>query len=247
MTHQEQLRQNINIVKNKLDETLATIAEFKQLAIKRQHYELAAGFRHTEKQLEKARDEFQKNFHPFRLKHGDIALLYFHGLNSDKTSRKFLNLQEHFSAYLNIYCIEWNNNTDIADLLNSIEENFRFREKMVVIGDSTGANFAYQLKERRKNTGKKTALILLNPLLNFEKRQKNIHPFPEKLNPYLAQITAPEDVFLIVSKNDNILNHDYLLQKPFVNSQVLQVNDNHRLSKFKDYISELEEYITTQI
>lgn len=247
MSLHNQYKENILLVQNKLQETLDAVLHFKEIIIKAQRYELAVDLSQTEKNLLRIKKEFDKSFHPFRIKHGHIPLIYIHGLNSDATSRKFLNIKEHFSSLFDVCCVEWRNDTDISTLISLFGEKYKYRDNLVVIGDSTGGNFAYQFKERRKAKGEKTVLLLLNPLLDFEQRRTDVHPFPENVKRYLLKITSPEDVFLLIADHDEIINHDYLTEKPLLNTEILQVNDSHRLSKFLEHIGELERYILSQI
>lgn len=77
------------------------------------------------------------------------TLLYIHGLGSDRHSRKFINLKEYFKDRFSYDFIEWNNDSTISVLLVEAEAKLENVENPILIGDSTGANFAYQLRERR--------------------------------------------------------------------------------------------------
>lgn len=99
-----------------------------------------------------------------------MKLLYIHGLGSDSNSRKYLNLKDYFKEEYQFDCIEWKNDSDISELLNKAESHLKNEDKIILVGDSTGANFAYQLRERLQETRKNVILITTSPLFNIEDR-----------------------------------------------------------------------------
>lgn len=103
-------------------------------------------------------------------------------------------------------CLEWKTDDNIPRLLADTAARLRDKRHVILVGDSTGGNFAYQLRELLRPQGIKTTLILLNPLLDLSKR---IAPFafPESLVPYLKQIDKPADAYIFIAMRDEILDH----------------------------------------
>jgi predicted esterase YcpF (UPF0227 family) len=168
------------------------------------------------------------------------TLLYIHGLGSNQNSRKFLNLKDYFKDDFHYDFIEWNNDSDINLLIHQKIEKYKNVYNLVIVGDSTGANFAYQLREIRNNTTDK--LILTSPLLDIEKRIADFD-FPKTLILHLIKIENPKNSMIIASKTDEILNQNYLFELPLHNVRLLEVKDGHRLEGFERYLDEIRNYI----
>lgn len=171
-------------------------------------------------------------------------LLYIHGLGSDRHSRKLLNLKDFFKDQYEYNFFEWNNDSDISELLNEAQKWLTSvpNVQIILVGDSTGANFAYQLREKLKQNGVKPFLILTSPLLNIENRIADFE-FPKSIIPQLWKIDNPEDALIIATQNDQVLNQKLLFEKPLKNIVLIEVDDNHRLEKFHDYIHHIKDYI----
>lgn len=172
-----------------------------------------------------------------------MKLLYIHGLNSDATSRKYLNLKEYFQGKFEFDCLEWKNDDNISELLDQAELKLENEINPILFGDSTGANFAWQLRERRRHKGKNSILILSSPLLDVSKRIAEFE-FPSQLKTYLNKIEYPTDAMLIVPTNDELIEHAHLWENELENINLLKVEDTHRLTNFKDYLPEIERYIS---
>lgn len=175
-----------------------------------------------------------------------IKLLYFHGLNSDHTSQKYNDIKEKFEGKFQSICIVWKNDTNITQLLKTVAKEYEKEEFLVVVGDSTGGNFAYQLREFRKFYFQKTFLIMLNPLLDLHYTTPHLS-FPENLKPYIKTINQPTDAFILLSKNDEIIDHSFLINTELQNTTLFWVNDSHRLLGFKNYLSKIEEVVMEAI
>lgn len=170
------------------------------------------------------------------------TLLYIHGLGSDRHSRKFINLKDYFQDQFDYDFIEWKNDSIISELLDKSELQFENLENLIIVGDSTGANFAYQLRKRRRLKSKDSILILSSPLLNIDERIADFE-FPENLIPQLEKFENPENALIIASKKDSILGQNWLFEKPLKNVKLIEVDDNHRLEKFHESLAEIEIYI----
>ena len=170
-----------------------------------------------------------------------IDLLYFHGLGSNKDSRKFKLIENTFDSTHSCFCVEWEKDTDISGLLNDLWSLYKDKEELVLIGDSTGGNYAYQLRERLKVSEVKTKLVLLNPLLDFSNRIANF-PFPEKLEKILEKIKEIDHCFLLQSNRDEVIDHS----KMNIGLEVEQliIDDTHRLLTFEKYVDSIKEYVT---
>lgn len=168
------------------------------------------------------------------------TILFIHGYGSDRNSRKFQNLKDYFVGEYKCHCLEWVVYSDIPYVLELAVEKCAGIENLIIIGDSTGANFAWQIREMRSR--KTDILVLLSPLLDVSKR-KNDMEFPVSFNQYLKKIDQPENALIIASKNDEVINMKSLFEKPNNKFKLLEVNDNHRLKNFKMYLPALKAYI----
>ncbi len=174
------------------------------------------------------------------------SLLYIHGLGSDRNSRKFLALKEYFKDQFQYDFIEWKNDSNISQLLNEANKKLRNIENFIVVGDSTGANFAYQLREMRNKDGQKAKLILTSPLLNIEDRIADFD-FPKNIIQYLWRIENPRNALIIAAPNDEILNQRNLTENNERGLKLIKVEDNHRLENFEHYLPHIEKYINSKI
>ena len=174
-------------------------------------------------------------------------LLYIHGLGSDRNSRKFLHLKDYFKDQFQYNFVEWNNDSDISGLLDTAEKwlNSEPEDQIVLVGDSTGANFAYQLRERLKANTIKPILVLTSPLLNIANRTSDFE-FPKNILPQLWKIENPEDALIIAPQQDEVLNQIPLFEKSLNNVNLIAVDDSHRLLKFENYLADIENYIQSK-
>ncbi|MCD9855081.1 hypothetical protein LUD75_10205 [Epilithonimonas sp. JDS] len=170
------------------------------------------------------------------------TFLYIHGLGSDRHSRKFLNVKEYFKDEFAYDFIEWKNESNIYELLNKAELKLQNTNKPILFGDSTGANFAYQLRERLLEHGKESILILSSPLLDIDERIADFE-FPKEILPQLKQYRNPKNTMIIATQSDSVLNQKWLFEKNLENVHLIEVNDNHRLENFKESLEEIRNYI----
>src|SRR5690606_4375905 len=97
-------------------------------------------------------------------------MVYFHALDSGKSSRKFRLLKDHLGDRYELLCIEWNVDTDFRILMFNLFKRLLREPEVVLIGDSTGGNFACQIRDILVQNHIKVTLILLNPLLSIDTR-----------------------------------------------------------------------------
>ncbi len=170
---------------------------------------------------------------------------FFHGYGSGINSSKFIMLKEHFGESFEMKNEVWRLNDNIGKILSRVYDELEYEENPILFGDSTGANFAYQLREQRLNKGKKTILIMSAPLLDFSKRISKME-FDENIQQYLIKITQPNNAMLIIPTRDEVLDQSMFLAKNnFKNLKILTLNDTHRLQKLKVGvgIEEIKKYI----
>lgn len=174
-------------------------------------------------------------------------LLYIHGLGSDRNSRKFINLKDYFQDQFEYDFVEWNNESNISALLDSAEKWLisESESQIVLIGDSTGANFAYQLQERLEEKNISPILILTSPLLDIDDRIADFE-FPKSILPQLEKILNPKNALIIASKHDEVLNQLPLFEKSLHNVELLNVDDSHRLLNFENCLEAIESYIKSK-
>lgn len=168
--------------------------------------------------------------------------LYIHGLGSDAQSRKYLNIKNHFQDQFRFDCLEWKNEDDIEELLLNFHKELSREENLILFGDSTGANFALQLREMRSQSELKTILILSSPLLDESKRIASF-PFPEHLKPFLKKYNQIDDLLMILPTHDEVIDNNWLFKINSSSVKLIQVEDSHRLLKFENYLSEIVNYI----
>lgn len=175
---------------------------------------------------------------------GIKTLLYIHGLGSDRNSRKFQDLKAFFGNTFDYDFLEWDIDSDISALIDERSSKYCAQD-LIIVGDSTGANFAYQLRERIREQEGDAALILTSPLLDISHRIADF-AFPPKLIPQLWKIENPVDALIIASKDDEVLNQKVLFEKKLKNVQLVEVDDGHRLENFHTYIPRIKDYIFSQ-
>lgn len=168
------------------------------------------------------------------------TILYFHGLGSSAASRKFVRLQQVFSHKYQLICSEWTYTTSIRILLGNLLTQYENEKSIVIIGSSTGGNFAYQLAERLRFSGVKVKLILINPLLHIAQRTSQ-RPFPIMLEGYLREIKEVRDCTLILSRHDEMIDHSDIKLKEAVN--VFEIDDNHQVKDLKRLLAILKEIL----
>lgn len=180
------------------------------------------------------------------------TLLYIHGLGSDRNSRKFLNLKDYFKDRFVYDFLEWNNDSDVKLLIQEKVGKFQNTENLIIVGDSTGANFAYQLRELRNC--KSDILILSSPLLDIENRIADFE-FPKSILPFLEKITSPKNAMIIATQTDEVLDQTDLFWgvfdddfvSPYENLEVVEMEDSHRLLYFEHALPVINDYINDKI
>src|SRR5690606_34741353 len=126
-------------------------------------------------------------------------LIYIHGLGSDASSRKYQLLQTLYQSRRSTDCLEWKEHDNIAQLLEETVTRLHPNcTDLIIVGDSTGGNFAYQQRELLKESNINTSLILLNPLLDVSKRKRDI-PLADNLLNYLQPIQRPTNCTISLS------------------------------------------------
>lgn len=162
-------------------------------------------------------------------------VVYIHGLGSDARSRKFRLIEVFFENSITVECLEWREDDNIFRLLEDTVTRLRFfYRELIIIGDSTGGNFAYQLRQLFEEYNLKTSLILLNPMLDISKRKRNVS-LSENLLQYVQEIKNPTNALIILSKDDEVIDHYWLLESTFKGVEVIEVDDTHRMFYFSDY------------
>lgn len=168
------------------------------------------------------------------------TLIYIHGYRSDRNSRKFLALKKYLAKTHNCFCLEWITHSDIPYLLQKTFDRCKDLEDLVLIGDSTGANLAFQLREMRNKLNDR--LVLLSPLLDVNKVLSPIK-FPTPFLSSLMKITNINNSLVVASRNDEVVNQNHLFANHQKNFTLFEVDDNHRLDNFEKYLELISGYI----
>lgn len=167
-------------------------------------------------------------------------LLYIHGLGSGRDSRKYRLIQESFHTTHNCACAEWNEDSDIRLFLFNLYKRYLDSQELVLIGDSTGGNYAHQLRDILVKNGLKVILILINPLLNLEDRIGSF-PFPDSLQDSLATIEQVDHCFLLQSLYDEVIDQNQVKIGRHVVQ--LKVDDSHCLFTLAEHMPVLKYYV----
>ncbi|EPH13520.1 hypothetical protein HMPREF9713_00595 [Myroides odoratimimus CCUG 12700] len=176
----------------------------------------------------------------------NLFLLYIHGYGSNRESRKFYNIKESLPDFP-AAVFEWDENTDFKLLLQTAVRQTAEIEQIILVGDSTGANLAYQVREARKALGLKTILVLTSPLLDYDKRLNADLQFTENLQESLIKINNVEDALVIMAKEDEVIDFsNFNVKNNASNSTVIYVDDNHRLEGFINYVGYIIGYIVNK-
>lgn len=154
------------------------------------------------------------------------TLIYLHGLGSSAASRKFVCLKEVFGSKYNVVCPEWTYKTSIRVMLGNLFRQYENEKSIIIIGSSTGGNFAYQLAERLRLNGVKVKLILINPLLHMGQRTSQ-RTFPVILSNYLWEIKEVNNCSLLLSNDDEAIDHSLI--RIGENVKVISIDDNHQV------------------
>ena len=167
-------------------------------------------------------------------------IIYLHGLNSGIDSNKFKILQKTFGG---IECFEWVPNDPIKDKLNDLVSKLSKQDEIVLIGDSTGANFAYQARELLKQYNKKVKLILISPLLSMVQMNKDFFLYEyvtDSLRTNVIDINYINDALVIKPINDEVLSNPY---EYILDCKVVNTESGHRIDNFEEYVSLIENYL----
>ncbi|MCC9044289.1 hypothetical protein LNQ81_16575 [Myroides sp. M-43] len=176
----------------------------------------------------------------------DLFLLYIHGYGSNRESRKFFNIKESLPDFP-AAVFEWDEDTNFELLLETAIKQTSEIEQILLIGDSTGANIAYQIREVRKSLGLSTILVLTSPLLDYNKRLRTDLVFSENLQNSLMQINKVEDALVILAKEDEVIDYSqFNVKQDAPNSTVIYVDDSHRLEGFINYVGYIIGYIVNK-
>jgi predicted esterase YcpF (UPF0227 family) len=161
--------------------------------------------------------------------------IYIHGLNSSKNSYKYKILNQRFDMII----LEWDKLTNINSKIDEIIKNINPSDKLMLIGDSTGGNFACQLRDKLNILNIYSKLVLLNPLLNIESLIIDI--MPNEILKYIKPINEIKDALLIISNNDEVVNNKDLNSFEET-TNIVRVNDTHKLENIEEYIYLISDY-----
>lgn len=170
-------------------------------------------------------------------------LVYFHGLGSNKNSRKFRLLKDHLGESYELLCAEWNVYTDFRILIFNVFKRLLREPEVVLIGDSIGGNYACQMRDLLMRNNVKTTLVLFNPLLSMDTRIVSF-PFPNMLLESLHDIRQIEHCLSIISINDVVIDHSSIVYGQGTNRLV--VDDVHQLLHFERYLQHIDRYMDTR-
>lgn len=163
-------------------------------------------------------------------------------------STKFTELQKE---YKNIECLEWEvtiNGHHISNLKsnwqNQILVNYEQYDVVCIIANSTGANFALQLKDLLKPNF--IHLVLINPLLDLGCLvDKSI--IPTILVPSIIKMKKFNGVLILIAKNDSVIdNINFLYHNQFIknnNQIIIDTISTHKFELMHKYYKEIASYI----
>lgn len=169
-------------------------------------------------------------------------LLYIHGYNSSAQSNKFQIFLKHFGKDYDLACMEWTPESDFDKLMKQAEDELSLYDFPIITGSSTGANFAYQLRERLKRKGKNSVLILFSPLFDLKTILADL-TFSENLQSAVRKIENPKNALVIADPNDTVVDQKPLFSGKFENLKIVIADDDHKLPLFENYLSYIDDYI----
>lgn len=166
-------------------------------------------------------------------------IVYIHGLYSSKNSKKFRVITKNFPTAI---CVEWKVEDNIFEIIQNSYNLLKGEIKdLVLIGSSTGGNFAWQLQKKLLENGKSSQLILLNPLIDIT--FKFLDDFPSQLSSYLVPMNIFVNTKVFLGMKDEVLDaykskkFFEIQQKSFINQiDIIEVEDGHRLDNFSSLL-----------
>lgn len=163
----------------------------------------------------------------------ELQYYYVHGLASSKNAVKFKEIQ---IRYPNAICFEWTVKDNLTDKINEwvaiIKES---KTNNILIGSSTGCNFICQMNIILQKSNNHPKTILLNLLLSLD-QVINKEIIPEQLIKYIRETDHFCNYLLVISDNDEILDHSIISPKILQSNRIIiSKDDNHQLLKFKKY------------
>jgi len=170
-------------------------------------------------------------------------LVYIHGLGSDRNSRKFKIIEESLGNIYKCHFAFWDKNTDFLQFFNDLISKYDKVSNLVIIGDSTGGNYAHQFRSMLGKTNNSIKLVLLNPLLDVSNRIADF-PFPKELLNSLQTITTVNDCFILRSRFDEVIDQNKV--KIGENVESIFVDDSHRILRFQEFIPLINRYIVNK-
>lgn len=171
-------------------------------------------------------------------------LLYIHGYGSNQQSAKYREIKNYFDHICDCNIMVWQEDSVISLLLINTVTQFKNCEKLIIIGDSTGANFACQLNELRQN--EEDILILMSPLLDIKQKNFDIL-FPITLSAQIKKTVPSKNSLIIASRTDEVLNQSILFdENTYQSFALLEVDDSHHLEKFHEYLPAIRAFILNQ-
>jgi hypothetical protein len=135
------------------------------------------------------------------------GLLYVHGLNSSSKSSKFQTFSKYFDSSI---CVEWKNGvTTIETILSDMDTGHKKLgeecAEVVIIGDSTGANWVLQYQALSKRSYAVSSYALISPLLTKDSvNEPGI--FEVKTWGQLQDFEKIKDLVVLYAVNDQVLN-----------------------------------------
>jgi predicted esterase YcpF (UPF0227 family) len=180
----------------------------------------------------------------------NIKYYYIHGLNSSKKSGKFLSFSGN-EEFQNIECLEWFSNENLTEKISFwsevINKTYNEYDRVVIVGDSFGANLACQVKDSLWETNKEyVSLVLINPLFDIP-YVINKEIIPNHLKNYIVPKTRITESLVFISHNDEVINNiQFLVDNPFIknnNQIVLDLENDHKFSGIDKYFEVVSGFV----
>lgn len=170
------------------------------------------------------------------------TIIYIHGLySSSKESSKFDILK---NAFDNVIAFDWSVDDKHIDVkLRELATNLvESANDIVIIGDSTGANFAIQLREMMQSISKFSyaKLILISPLFSVDMlRDKEI--MPAVIRQQIKDVDKLYDALVFMPLNDEVVKYNKKSALQFV--KIIARKDEHSFKTFSSHIDDIQAYI----
>ena len=169
-----------------------------------------------------------------------MQYIYIHGFGTTGAgSNKFKKINKWATEIgQKAFALEWNEHQDqiVERLIRQLTATLQYDDPVVLIGSSTGGNFALQLMDFFTHHQIPMRFILINPLIDVKQRKIHNASFTLLL---ADQLKLPKDNAIggkiILGKQDEVLDYQFTVNVFQKNNDIILLDaGNHALSNISD-------------